>query len=473
MVGLLTVLATGTQAGTQTSSQLSGDSAAPEQAVPPCCEAARLTQLLHQHPELLPVVKGYLARQLASEGAPAEESAITDAMVFSRIENDSVFARNASQWLVSLAQATTQSLQSPVMEAGQMKSPPPTASHTQPSSALPTAAKSDESATAIAQSPTQSAPATQAIVPASSSVQSQVAPSSESSSSSSIASNPETPALKVSAFPKFLMQDQIAFWTLPSRFRVPDLTFLVPATFGTALLVGSDTAIEGHLPKSSNTIKLAANGSTAGALGLVGVGGGLFLVGSASHNEHQRETGFLVGEAAIDAYADSTALQYITQRERPFSGNNKGSFFDGGNSFPSNTAAVAWASASVIAHEYPGVLTKLLAYGVASGVSAGRVIGQKHWTSDAVIGSALGWYMGTQIYRARGSGADISASTWGTFEKSPEDSVKNPAYMGTTYVPLDSWVYPVFERLAALGYLQSATVAIRPWPRDGVRAIDS
>lgn len=462
---LLVVVAAGAQAAGQTGSPLSGNSAVPEQAVPPCCEAARLIQLLHQHPELLPVVKSYLAQQLASDGAPTEERAITDAMVFSRIQNDPVFARNASQWLVSLAQATTKSLQSPVMEAEQVKPPQPAAPHTQPSSALPPAAKPDESATAIAESKTQSVPATQASAPASSSAQGEVPPSSVSSSSSSIPSNLETPTLKVTAFPKYLLEDQIAFWILPSRFRVPDLTFLVPATFGTALLVGSDTAIESHLPKSSNTIKLAANGSTAGALGLVGVGGGLFLLGSSTHNEHQRETGFLVGEAALDAYADSTALQYITQRERPFTGNNKGSFFNGGNSFPSNTAAVAWASASVIAHEYPGFLTKLLAYGVAGGVSAGRVIGQKHWTSDAVIGSALGWYMGTQIYRARGSGADISASTWGTFEKSPEDAVKNPAYMGTTYVPLDSWVYPVFERLAALGYLPTATFAIRPWPR--------
>jgi hypothetical protein len=212
-------------------------------------------------------------------------------------------------------------------------------------------------------------------------------------------------------------------------------------------------------------VKLAANGSTAGALGLVAVGGGLFLAGKISHDEHQRETGFLVGEAAIDAYATSTAFQYITQRERPFTGNNKGTFFYGGSSFPSNTAAVAWASASVIAHEYPGFLTKLLVYGAASGVSVGRVIGEKHWTSDALIGSALGWYMGRQIFRARSSDAEISASTWGTFEKSPEDKLRNPEYMGTTYVPLDSWIYPAFERLTALGYLPSEILAIRPWPR--------
>jgi len=269
----------------------------------------------------------------------------------------------------------------------------------------------------------------------------------------------------VSALPKYLLQDQKAFWTLPFRLNVSSLSFFVPATFASAALVGADTDIERHLPTSSNTVRMAANASTAGALGLVGLGGGMYLLGAKTHNEHQQETGFLVGEAAIDAYATSTALQYIIQRERPFTGNNKGSFFSGGNSFPSNTAAVAWASASVLTREYPGFLTKLLAYGVASGVSAGRVIGEKHWTSDAVIGSALGWYMGRQIYRARSQGPEIDAKSWGTFEKSPEDQQRNPAYMGSTYIPLDSWTYAAFDRLAALGYLPSEILAIRPWPR--------
>ena len=422
-------------------------------------------QLLHEHPELLPVVKSYLARQLASEGAQADERTITDTMVFSRIQNDAFFARNASQWLVTLAQATTKSLQGPVAEAKDVTPRQPAIVQTPVASSIPVQAQPAATGT-IAEHSTQSIPETPAQAQqASSSVQRETPPSSVSSNPPASAANLEQPTLKVSALPKYLLEDQKAFWTLPARLRVPDLLFLVPATFGTALLIGSDTAIERHLPTSSNIINDAAKASTAGALGLVGVGGGLFLIGSATHNEHQRETGFLVGEAAIDAYAASTVLQYITQRERPFTGNNKGSFFYGGSSFPSNTAAVAWASASVIAHEYPGFLTKLFAYGVAGGVSAGRVIGQKHWTSDAIVGSALGWYLGTQIYRARSRGAEISAANWGTFEKAPDDGVRNPEYMGTTYVPLDSWVYPVFERLAALGYLPTATFAIRPWPR--------
>ena len=102
---------------------------------------------------------------------------------------------------------------------------------------------------------------------------------------------------------------------------------------------------------------------------------------------------------------------------------------------------------------------------LAGGVTAGRIISQKHWMSDAVIGSALGWYMGRQIYRARSQDRQIDASTWGTFEKSPDEQVRDPAYMGTTYMPLDSWVYPAFDRLEALGYLPTLVAAAKPWAR--------
>jgi hypothetical protein len=36
---------------------------------------------------------------------------------------------------------------------------------------------------------------------------------------------------------------------------------------------------------------------------------------------------------------------------------------------------------------------------------------------------------------------------------------------GSVYVPLDSWVYPAFERLYSLGYADSAYLGMRPWTR--------
>ena len=37
--------------------------------------------------------------------------------------------------------------------------------------------------------------------------------------------------------------------------------------------------------------------------------------------------------------------------------------------------------------------------------------------------------------------------------------------VGSPFVPLDSWIYPAIERLAALGYIHSAYLDMRPWTR--------
>lgn len=428
-----------------------------------------LMQLLHIRPEVAGLLKGYLAQRLRMEGVDIDEKSITNQMLYERIQTDLVFAKNASQWLSELAAQTSASLQSVApaektsepeapRAAGQVGKQPLVAESAPIEQSVATVVNAGKSSSAMAQS---SAGAAQSFgAPAGGSPDGITMASTKFSSS-----RDEQSDLTLRAFPKNLLQDQMAFWTLPFHLDVQSLSFLVPATFGTAALIGSDTAIEKHLPTSPNTVKMAANASTAGMAALVGVGGGLYLIGQATHDEHKREAGYLIGEAAIDAYAASTAMQYITQRERPFTGNDKGQFFYGENSFPSNTAAVSWAAASVLVHEYPGTLTKIFAYGLAAGVSAGRVIGEKHWTSDAVIGSALGSYMGTQIYRARSQGPEINASNWGTFEREPRTEGYNPAYMGSTFMPLDSWVYPAFERLAALGYVPTEIIAIRPWPR--------
>jgi hypothetical protein len=231
-------------------------------------------------------------------------------------------------------------------------------------------------------------------------------------------------------------------------------------------LVATDTAVEGHVTKSSSTASRFSTLSNAGMGGLLGVGGGMYVWGSIAKNEKQRETGFLSGEAAIDAYLDTTLIQYIAGRDRPFTGNGRGKCFDGGTSFTSQHAAISWAVASVIAHEYPGPLTQILSYGLAGAVSAARVEGHDHFMSDAVIGSAIGWYIGRQVYRARSSDAEIDVHKWGKFERdehSEEDEATSK--MGSSYVPLDSWMYDAFDRLAAMGYGRTGSATIRPWTR--------
>jgi hypothetical protein len=40
-----------------------------------------------------------------------------------------------------------------------------------------------------------------------------------------------------------------------------------------------------------------------------------------------------------------------------------------------------------------------------------------------------------------------------------------PNTSGATWVPIDSWVYPAFDRLAALGFIETAITSMRPWTR--------
>ena len=47
----------------------------------------------------------------------------------------------------------------------------------------------------------------------------------------------------------------------------------------------------------------------------------------------------------------------------------------------------------------------------------------------------------------------------------PQDRPSSPSKIGSPYVPVESWVYPAFDRLIARGYIKSAFQGLRPWTR--------
>ena len=58
----------------------------------------------------------------------------------------------------------------------------------------------------------------------------------------------------------------------------------------------------------------------------------------------------------------------------------------------------AWAMATVVAKEYPRPWVKLLAYGAATSVSMGRFLGREHFASDILVGTVLGYAIGSHIF---------------------------------------------------------------------------
>lgn len=267
-------------------------------------------------------------------------------------------------------------------------------------------------------------------------------------------------------FIEHIAQDQYQIWTFPLRIRPVDAEWLMPFALTTAGFLATDTEFSKHLSSSPSRMKTANNFSTFGVGLMGGVAGGMWLLGKVSHDDHKRETGALAAEAAVDSLGVTYALKYALGRERPLEDNYRGNFFSGGDSFPSEHAAVAWSIASVVAHEYPGLLTQVLAYGTASAISAARIDGKQHFPSDVLIGAAIGWLSGEVAYRSHHDD-ELEGSTWPTFAEARNYIAEQRPRrnMGTAFVELDSWVYPAMDRLAGLGYVHSAVQGHRPWTR--------
>jgi membrane-associated phospholipid phosphatase len=260
--------------------------------------------------------------------------------------------------------------------------------------------------------------------------------------------------------------DQRNIWTSPARLRFSDAEWLVPLSGITAGLFVTDRQYSKQLSQNPTTIRHYKTLSNGGVAALVGGAGGMWVLGHVKHNEHWSETGFLAGEAALNSLVMVEELKYSLRRERPFQGDGSGSFFqNGGTSFPSEHAAAAWSVAGVIAHEYPGPFTKIMAYGLASLVDISRVRARQHFPSDVLVGSMIGNLVAQNIY-SRHHDLDLGGGEWRSISQIFRgDGNLSPANLGSPYVPLDSWTYPVFDRLVARGFINSAMLGQRPWTR--------
>jgi membrane-associated phospholipid phosphatase len=58
--------------------------------------------------------------------------------------------------------------------------------------------------------------------------------------------------------------------------------------------------------------------------------------------------------------------------------------------------------AHVVANRYPSWHTRVLVYGLATTVSASRVMARKHFPSDVLVGSTLGYLIGGYVVHKRG-----------------------------------------------------------------------
>lgn len=217
---------------------------------------------------------------------------------------------------------------------------------------------------------------------------------------------PEAPtapgAVTVKGLPLAILKDQIPIWTSPAQVRLNDLAWLLPLGAATGVTLSTDTDTMHRIPVNHTYNKDNVNVSNGVLAGEIAIPVVLFGTGVLGENDHAHETGVLSGEAMADAVIVDEVFKVAFRRQRPLYNNAAGNFFVSGsanNSFPSSHSMLAWATAAVIAGEYPSVKVDAAVYTMATTVSLTRVLGQEHFPTDVLVGGAAGWLIGHYVFK--------------------------------------------------------------------------
>lgn len=200
-------------------------------------------------------------------------------------------------------------------------------------------------------------------------------------------------------------RDQAGIWTAPARLRGRKLLWLAPFAAATALAFEYDVPAMNALGPSKTRIR-ASNDFTHLGSGyvLAGAAGATYLFGKLGHQDRAREAGMLALESLADTAIVVQGLKLATDRQRPYVPPGTGRFWPDdvytlSSSFPSGHSAAVWAVAHLMAEETPGHRwLHVFMYGLATGISIGRVMGENHFPSDALVGSVIGYAVGGYVY---------------------------------------------------------------------------
>jgi membrane-associated phospholipid phosphatase len=145
---------------------------------------------------------------------------------------------------------------------------------------------------------------------------------------------------------------------------------------------------------------------------------GLNLAGVKGKNNFGNRTALLIKSELLNA-ALTFSLKKITAEQRPDTGEL--------NSFPSGHTSQAFAAATFMAKEYGGrsVWYSIGAYTVATGVGAMRILNNRHWVSDVLVGAGIGILSTNLVYLTH-------QYKWGKKKHEGGQTLVIPSYDGQT-----------------------------------------
>jgi membrane-associated phospholipid phosphatase len=129
---------------------------------------------------------------------------------------------------------------------------------------------------------------------------------------------------------------------------------------------------------------------------------GIYGCGIIFNDPKVRNLGLQLVESCAYAGIVTTVIKTSAGRSRPYVGKGKMDwhpvkFNTDQTSFPSGHATLAFAVSSVLADYLDNVYWKVGWYSVAALVGTARIYHDKHWLSDVIMGSAIGYFIGDYV----------------------------------------------------------------------------
>jgi len=129
---------------------------------------------------------------------------------------------------------------------------------------------------------------------------------------------------------------------------------------------------------------------------------GLFTAGEIAASESLKKTALLGFESFLVSSAFTSVLKVFPGRARPYTGEGSHSFHpfsrrSAYTALPSGHSSAIWSVATVIADRTDSFIVDAACYGLATLTSLSRIHEDKHWASDVLIGSAIGYFTAKKI----------------------------------------------------------------------------
>src|SRR4029077_3482753 len=108
---------------------------------------------------------------------------------------------------------------------------------------------------------------------------------------------------------KRIAKDQETIWTSPRHLNWADGDILVPFGMTTGALLATDSDYSRSLSNSPSRLNNSVKFSNYGIGAMAGIGGGIWVMGKFTHDDHKKETGILAGRTGNHSYLRTNGFE--------------------------------------------------------------------------------------------------------------------------------------------------------------------